>query len=103
MRSTAPFDVIARRELDVEGESLKVIVELGKPVFDGTAFGCTFRLSYAGKERQMTIFGEDAFQALMLALKTVSVDLKHTDWLPRDRMHWLEPGNGTGFSDPDTK
>ena len=74
---------------------------LGDEVSDGQDFGCSFRLAYGEQEYVRAIYGVDAFQALMLALKTVSVHLKHDDWLPRDRMYWLEPGNGTGFPNPD--
>jgi len=102
MSPTATFgEVVARRELDVDGTSSKVIVELAKPVSDGRDSGCSFRLAYREQEYVRAIYGVDAFQALMLALKTVSVHLKHDDWLPRDRMYWLEPGNGTGFPNPD--
>jgi len=99
---TAFGEIVARRELDTGGAS-KVIVELAKPVSDGQDFGCSYRLEYEGKERVRTIYGVDSFQALTLALKIISVDLETLEWLPRDRMYWLEPKNGTGFSNPEVK
>ena len=90
------IDVIAQRTLE-NGAGASVLVELGRPLSDGDAFGCTYRLDCGDGQRTKTIYGADSFQALMLAIKMISVELELAD----GTLYWLEPGNGTGFPNPD--
>ena len=97
-------DVIARRELDVRDSTQKVIVELARPYQRPTSeFACPFRIEYGQTVIQHEIFGEDAFQALQLALKLVSVQLHYDEGLPLGQMYWLEPDVGMGFPAPEVK
>ena len=92
------FETIARRELGVRDSAEIVTVELGRPYEDNGPYGCPLRISFRDCRIEQVIFGEDGFQALILALKIIPTFLEHTDDLPKGRMFWLEPTSDTGFS-----
>jgi len=95
-------DIIARRELDVRDSTQKVIVELARPLRRPTGeFGCPYRIEWGQTVIQSQIFGVDAFQALQLTLKMISVELHYREELPIGRMHLFETDSDIGFPKPD--
>jgi hypothetical protein len=74
-------EVIAVREYFVEGTSPPdlVVVRLGKPRlrdFDGK-YECGTEISEGGRVWVRRMVGDDAFEALQLALRLVGTDLNH--------------------------
>ena len=101
-RLSKPFnDVIARRELGVKDSPETIVVELGRPYAHGNEFACPFRIAFQSEIISREIFGIDAFQALQLALKILSVELHYDDRLPLGRMYWLDPKDDIGFENPE--
>ena len=97
-----PIDIIARRELDVRDSTQKVVLELGRPYQQPTGeFACPYRIKFGPTVTQREMFGEDAFQALQLALKMFAFELHHDKRLPIGQMYWLDTNGGVGFDDPE--
>jgi len=97
-------DVVARRELGIRDSREKVIVELARPYARPTGeFGCPYRIAFGETVIQQEIFGVDAFQALQLSLKMMSVHLHYAEDLPLGKMYWLEPDQDIGFSPPEVE
>jgi hypothetical protein len=95
-------DIVARRELDIRDSTQKVVVELARPYARPSGeFGCPYRIVCGPIVIQQEIFGVDAFQALQLALKMMSVHLHYAEELPLGKMYWLEPDLDIGFPAPE--
>jgi len=94
----SPDDVIASRELAIEGQTDKVVVQLGRPYFADTGEAvCPFRFIYRNLVGGNDSYGVDAFQALELALKIVPTYLRTESYLPLGRMFAFDPGDDMGF------
>ncbi|PPU68740.1 DUF6968 family protein [Xanthomonas pisi] len=80
MTSIPIGDVFAQRELEFrggDGSKQTVVVCLGKPVRDGDGpWRCPYLIEGASFRRQFWAVGEDSMQALVLAQKTVAVELE---------------------------
>ena len=89
-------DIVARRELEFVSESGKesVQVYLGKPVQqkDGPWF-YPYLIEGKSFERQFRTAGEDSMQALVLALRTIPIEL--------EALAKKNNGYFTWFGDPD--
>lgn len=96
-------EVIAERVLHraVNGESPKdVIVRLGKPQphSDGSGFFSPFELIGLGQRKVRYASGIDAFHALQLVFRMISVDLDFYKQEPSVDMYFLQPGDDLGVS-----
>ncbi len=74
-------EILAERVLtlgDENGGTAQVFVRLGKPQSSpiGDEFHCTGQIVGIGDERIHEIFGIDAFQALQLTLRYISIKLR---------------------------
>ena len=97
-KAKRPFkNLIARRDLAVDGSRSKVSVEIGRPFEDDRCFTCQIRMTSGKKVIQREIHGVDAFQSLELALKMIPTFLRHTEQLPLGRMYAFEKGDDMGF------
>ena len=93
-----PFkNVMARRDLSVEGSRSKVRVEIGKPFVGDRCYTCSYRIAFGRKIVHREIHGVDEFQALELALKMIPTDLRHSESLPLGRMYAFAKGDDMGF------
>lgn len=91
-------DLVAWRELEVVGSDDKVLVQLGKPkAVSKNEMQCSYRIVYRDACHGMDISGMDSFQALLLALNMIPVELRSSKALPVEQMHWLAPGDEMGF------
>ena len=95
-------DLFVVRTLAVTDSTDTVRVELGIPryVSENEAV-CPYSFTYKDKVFTHDTHGLDAFQALDLTLKMLSVELRHDKRLPLGRMYWLEPGDDMGFPETD--
>ncbi len=95
--SIQTVDVVARRELEFSGpDGSKHAVELvlGRPTEEpGGPWYCAYVIEAQPFQRQMRIAGEDSMQAILLALKTIVVEL---EVLGREHR-----GTFTWFGEPD--
>ena len=93
--------IIAERVLNiVDGDgSTSFFVRLHRPELaaDGKAWGCRFEICWPDRPIDMTIWGEDAIQALDLAMKIIGVRLYVSGYHADGRLVWHEPGAGYGF------
>ncbi len=80
MKRNMPIgDIVAQRELEFVDNAGKesVQVYLGKPVQDGDGpWFCPYLIKARSFKRQFRIPGEDSMQALILALKTIPIELE---------------------------
>ncbi|MGH2608961.1 MAG: DUF6968 family protein [Tepidiformaceae bacterium] len=70
--------VIATRELTIHGPkgARRVVLRIGKPRRQGTgAWACPFRIAGLGRQGVDRAYGEDAVQALQLALEVIRIQL----------------------------
>ena len=87
--------VICRRRLrsDQQGKRIYIDVQLGEPRKRRGSWECPFHISRIGKGLQLA-YGEDPFQALILALEGIRVTLDKN----APGCLWLDdPGLGNGF------
>jgi len=91
-------DLIASRELTIEGQSEKVIVQLGRPYYvsDREAV-CPYRFLYGDVVGGNDAHGVDPFQALELAMKILPTYLRTESYLPLGKMYLWESGDDMGF------
>lgn len=90
-------DVIAERELDVDGGLERAIVRIGTPEPDrheGGDWRCRFQIIGLGDDSVLEVFGVDSIQALQLCLQIVEVVL--TDAQGTHRLQWVG-GEGHGL------
>jgi hypothetical protein len=97
-----PQDLFVVRTLSVADSTDKVRVEVGVPTYvsENEAI-CPYRFTYKNKVFGHGVHGLDAFQSLVLTLKSLSFNLRHDKQLPLGRMYWLEPGDDMGFVETD--
>jgi len=100
-KARKPFrNLIARRELSIEGSRSKVRVEIGRPFADDRCHTCPLQIRFGRKIIRHDIHGIDAFQTLELALKMIPTYLRHSEGLPLGRMYAFEKGDDMGFPEP---
>lgn len=71
--------LVAERTLVLKestGVRRNVVVRLGKPEPDGDDWACSFQILGLERERGLRVMGVDAFQALLLAVKALAVNLE---------------------------
>lgn len=89
-------DVIAERELEVEGTG-RAIVRIGRPTADpreGGDWRCPFQIIGLGDEAVHEAFGVDAVQALQLCLQMIDIHLG--EQRKKYDLIWLD-GEDLGF------
>ena len=95
-----PQDLIATRELYVEGQAEKVVVQLGRPRYVGDKEAtCPFRFVYGDVVGGADIYGIDTFQALELALRILPTYLRTEKYLPLGKMYAWHIGDDMGFQE----
>lgn len=80
--------IIATRQLTLDGPdgARPVIVRIGRPRRQRTGeWACPFRIAGLGRQRLDHAYGEDAFQALQLALEAIRIQLETA----RQKVTWL--------------
>lgn len=99
-------EVIATRALTQQrgkGPTSDVLVLLGKPqkLPDHTDYFCPYQIKGAGSERVKYTCGVDAFQALQLALSTLSVEIEVLNKELGGALRWDgDEGGDLGFPAP---
>ena len=97
-------EIIAERFLTVrfENQVSQATVRLGRPIKlpDNPDYKCPLQILGVGDEKVRFASGEDALQSLQLALSMIAIELhlRYNDYT----FQWLEPGDGGGFSAPET-
>jgi hypothetical protein len=61
------------------------------------AWGCRYEIDWPEGRHQMTIWGFDAVQAIVLALQTIGAEIYTSDYHESGNLFWDEPGKGYGF------
>jgi hypothetical protein len=96
-------EVIAMRSLVLlrnDGAESDVVVLLGKPqqLPDHPDYYCSYQIKGAGDEKARYACGVDSFQALHLALSTLSVELEVLDKDLGGKLRWdCDDKGGLGF------
>jgi hypothetical protein len=77
-QSDIVFELIAERELEqiADDEKKSVFVRIGKPYIDGEAWACPYQITGIGSESIRPIFGQDAVQAIQLAMFIIHSELE---------------------------
>ena len=97
-KAKRPFkNIVARRDLAVEGSRAKVSVEIGRPFMGDRCYTCQVRIKFGRTVVLREIHGVDAFQSLELTLKMIPTFLRFTTKLPLGRMYAFEKGDDMGF------
>ncbi|MFZ1988972.1 MAG: TlyA family RNA methyltransferase [Alphaproteobacteria bacterium] len=86
-----------------DGDEIRnVAVEIFMPVNDdddrGPAWKCEFCITGLSRIIDRAAYGVDAVQALILALKTVGVELDVSEERKANLLFWFEPNDDLGFS-----
>ena len=97
-------EVIASRTLTLiqdQGKPSEVLVLLGKPqrLPDHTDYYCPYQISGAGSNDVRYACGIDPFQALLLALSTLGVEVEVLNKELGGKLHW-ELGDKGSFGFP---
>jgi hypothetical protein len=102
MASDDMGEIIAERVLTLvhdDGDTTQVVVRLGKPQAspDGDEFHCVCQIAGIGEEKIHKIYGIDAFQALQLTLRYISVKLDQYRRSSNIVLYAWERGDDLGF------
>lgn len=97
-------DVIAQRKLTLQrgGKERPVLLQVGRPVRSPKSsrrdpWWCPIELEGLGKDQHFAIAGQDALQALVLALQFVEAVLPHDARELGGRLYWLRRDFGIVF------
>ena len=85
-------DLIAERTLVLElngGVKREVVVRLGRPEPDGDDWACSYQVVGFERACGLRVLGVDAFQALLLAIKSVAVDIDREAKRSGGELFWL--------------
>ena len=88
IRSLTVHDADA--ELDVE-------VRLYLPEQDDQAWICKYEIGWPTSVRRSDARGVDAFQAILLALYKIGIEIHTSDYHKAGKLTWLAKGRGYGF------
>jgi hypothetical protein len=91
--------IIATRVLtlrDATGDR-NVLIRMHAPEPDDRCWRCSYEIDWPDGKIQRESYGEDAVQALELALQIVGAHLYASEHHASGRLMWLEPGQGYGF------
>ena len=91
--------IIATRVLTLRqpGGDLDVPIRIFAPESAVRCWICRFEIAWPEQTLQQHATGEDAVQALELALKMIGALLYTSEEHKSGRLMWLEPGEGYGF------
>ncbi|MGH9461837.1 MAG: DUF6968 family protein [Vicinamibacteria bacterium] len=90
-------ELVAERTVVLEdgsGVRRTILVKLCKPEPDGNDWACSYQVIGFEREMGLRVMGVDAFQALLLAIKGLVVDLEVEARRVGGRLDWL--GQSTG-------
>jgi len=93
-------NLIVKRQLDYhhkDGLKSEVVVRIGKPVYDGNAWGCPYDIAGLSWQGPRVVYGEDGVQALLLTLTLIAAVLDHEGKSTGGRIAWLDM-NDSGFT-----
>src|SRR6476619_8392765 len=80
-----------RRDLPVE-------IRIFAPVLGPEgSWGCRFEVGWPSGPKEVTIYGADAMQALVLALQIIAVHIYTSEYHESGNLFWDKPGSGYGF------
>ena len=84
-----PFEVIATRTLDVNGEPA-FYLHIGRPVLeaDGVTWRCDYAVEGPSTNHQSSFFGVDAVQALLNVIYIMSVEAEMSEENLSGRLTW---------------
>jgi hypothetical protein len=90
---------IAARVLTLrnDGGDVEVPVCMFAPEPGDRCWNCRFEIGWPDRSLKQHVAGEDAFQALELALKMIGALIYASEYHETGRLMWLEPGQGYGF------
>lgn len=90
---------IASRTLKiVEGDTERsVVIRLFIPEEDGPAWKCMYEIGWPEKIRTFNAFGNDAFQAIELAMQLIGAELYASEYHAAGTLGFDAPGSGYGF------
>jgi len=77
-----------------------VPVTIEAPRDEGRDWSCTYEIGWPDETRRHTMYGVDATQAMLVALKIVGAEIYTSDFHRSGRLRWLEPGDGYGYPIP---
>lgn len=91
--------VIATRvlSLDTGNKEIAVPVRLHAPEREGRAWTCVFEIGWPEGQTRISAHGEDAFQALIVALQMIAINLYTSDHHKAGRLHSEGWQGGYGF------
>ena len=67
---------------------------------DRSSWKCRYEIGWPDKKREMTAFGADSMQALILAIEMVATDIYTSSQHDRGGLSFERPGRGYGFPLP---
>jgi hypothetical protein len=96
--------LIAKRELRLKqpGGDVPVPVRLYAPCESQSSWNCRIEIGWPTDPIDMEVGGEDAVQAIELALKTIGAFIYTSEFHARGELMWLETGKGYGFPVPNS-
>lgn len=86
--------VLKLKKLESE---IAVPIRLYAPTNAGLSWACRIEISWPSEPFELDVHGEDAIQALDLALKTLGAAIYASDHHATGKLVWLEHGRGYGF------
>ena len=91
--------LIAQRLLIISSPSgdIEVPVRLFQPEEDDGMWICPYEIDWPSERRAYFAAGVDGMQALILALRTISVEIYTSEYHEAGTLTWFEPGRGYGF------
>jgi hypothetical protein len=91
--------LIATRVLTLrsDGGDVEVPISMFAPEPGDRCWICRFEIDWPGESLKQYAAGEDAIQALELALNIIGALIYTSEFHKSGRLMWLEPGQGYGF------
>jgi hypothetical protein len=91
-----------RRILTYASESgdIPVPITIDTPRQGERDWSCTYEIGWPDETRRHTMYGIDAMQAMLIALKIIGAEIYTSDLHRSDRLRWLEAGDGYGYPVP---
>jgi hypothetical protein len=81
--------VIATRDLEFDGKSVRVSIGIPRPESGGTDYVCPYEISGPLTKKLFYAMGIDAFQALQLVMKSIDAELDVCAERKTGRLTWL--------------
>jgi hypothetical protein len=91
--------LIAHRRLIISSPSgdTDVPVRLFQPEQEDGMWICRYEIDWPNQRKSYFGAGVDGMQALILALRTIGVEIYTSEYHKAGTLRWFEPGRGYGF------